>query len=140
MKRALTLLATAFALSGCSGEPAGTKARLSQQHDIVMLQATYAPVRNGQSGAPVTALVVSGTISNKASQPLRCYPQSFFLTDASGNAVQPSSGYCDVPAIGPNNASAFNVTFRLLPKAPVELRFEHGDGTYEARKLDLRPR
>ena len=140
MKKLFALLAAASALSSCSGNEGGSKARLSQQHDIMLLQATYAPVRNGQSGAPVTALVVSGTISNKAARPLRCFPQSFFLTDASGNAVQPSSGYCDVPAIGPNNASAFNVTFRLPPRAPIELRFDHGDGTYEARKLDIHPR
>ena len=101
------------------------------------LRTAYAPVKNGQSGAPVDELVVSGTIANHDARPLPCGNGSFLVTNSGGDSVQPAVTWCDVPEIGVRNASAFNVTFRALPAPPVELRFEHGDGTYEARTLNV---
>ncbi|MFN2448805.1 MAG: hypothetical protein ABR508_03290 [Candidatus Baltobacteraceae bacterium] len=131
-------LCCALALTACGGTGGGTKMRLSKKHDIMMLQAVYAPVRNGTSGAPVDGLIVRGTIANKDTRPLACRGDSFVLTDRTGNGEAPSTAWCDAPAIGPHNASAFNVTFRTIPAPPLELRFQHGDGTYEARALDIR--
>jgi len=136
---ASALAAAAIALSGCAGEGAEHRARPSAEQDISLLQASLAPVRTGVSGAPVNALVVSGTITNTGSTPLRCRAASFLLIDDNGNAFMPKTQWCDVPAIAPRRSAEFSATFTLTQQAHLQLRFEHPDGTYEAHKLKVPP-
>ncbi len=139
MRVLAALLAAAFVLAGCTGNSAQQhRARRSASDDLSAIQATNAPVRNG-SGAPVDALVVSGTITNTSAAPLRCRATSFLLVDENGNAYAPSSQWCDVPAIGPSQSAGFSATFRAPQTPHLELRFEHPDGTYEAHALHLPP-
>ena len=138
MRAAAALLAAAFVLAGCASSGAQHKARRSASDDLSAIQATNAPVRNG-SGAPIDALVVSGTITNTGSSPLLCRATSFLLVDKNGNAYAPSAQWCDVPSIGPSRSAGFSATFRAVQKPNLELRFEHPDGTYEAHALHFPP-
>ncbi len=134
MRAAAALLAAAFVLAGCASGNTQHKARRSASDDLSAIQATTSPVRNG-SGAPIDALVVSGTITNTGSAPLRCRATSFLLVDQNGNAYAPSAQWCDVPSIGPSLSAGFTATFRAPQTPNLELRFEHPDGTYEAHPL-----
>lgn len=137
MKRVALLLCAAL-LCGCSG--GGSESRNAgggQYKYLALVQATYGPARNGKSGAPVDALTISGTISNKSKTGVGCNGQAFILTDAGGESFTPVSASCEVPEIAPNNAAAFSVVFRTPMRAHMRLHFEHDDGTYEIRDLQL---
>lgn len=134
MREVVALIAAAFVLTGCSGSGAQHHAQRSASDDLSAIQATSTPAFNG-SGAPIDALVVSGTITNTSSTPLRCRATAFLLVEENGNAFAPSSQWCDVLLIGPSHSAGFSATFRA-PQAPhLQLRFVHPDGTYEAHSL-----
>lgn len=138
MKRIALLLSTAV-FCGCSGGSSSDShaAGGSQYKYLALVQATYGPARNGKSGAPVDALTISGTISNKSKTEVGCNGQAFILTDAGGESFTPVSTSCEVPEIAPNNAAAFSVVFRTPMREHMRLHFEHDDGTYEIRDLQL---
>ncbi len=121
MRAALVVAAAAFALAGCAG--AGNhRARLAAHADLSALQTSLIAVRNGASGAPVNGLLVSGTITNTGPAMLRCRLSAFLLIEENGNAVAPSSQWCDVPAIAPTRSARFSATF----PQPAQLRVECG--------------
>lgn len=97
-------------------------------------------MRTGSTGAPLVGLVISGTITNDGRAPLRCSPSEFVLVNARGNNdVSPSAQYCLVPTIAPQQSSYFSATFAAAPGDNLQLRFEHGDGSYEIHDLAVPP-
>lgn len=137
MKAVALLLCTAL-LCGCSGGGESSKSAGGAKYKyLALVQATYGPARNGKSGAPVDALTISGTISNKSKANVGCNAQAFILTDAGGESFTPISASCQVPEVAPNNAAAFSVVFRTPMRDRMRLHFEHDDGTYEIRDLQL---
>lgn len=127
-------------LAGCAG---GTDAhrggRLSKQQYLSAIQAVPAPMRTGQTGAPMVGLIVSGTITNDGRAPLRCSASEFVLVSASGSDVAPSGQFCATPIIPPQQSSYFNATFPAPPRDDWQLRFEHFDGSYEIHDLAVPP-
>lgn len=139
MRIACAFALAAIALASCAGDGAQHRARLSSEQDLSFIEASRAPVRTGVSGAPVNALVVSGTITNTGSVPLRCRPTAFLLVDPNGNAVTPKTQWCDVPSIAPRRSAGFTATFMDAPQDHLQLRFMHPDGTYEAHRINVPP-
>lgn len=138
MRLVAVVASAALLLSACA-QGSQHHARVSAHPALSSIQAMPAPIRNGTSGAPTQGIQVSGTITNTGSTSLRCRPTEFFLVDAQGNAIAPSSQWCDLPAIAPQQSGTFNATFPISPTAHLELRFEHPDGTYESHPLTLPP-
>jgi hypothetical protein len=136
--RLAAALGAALVLAACAQESQHS-ARVTAHPAITELQVMPAPIRNGASGAPTRGVMISGTITNTGSTALRCRPTEFLLVDASGNAIAPSSQWCDVPSIAPQQSGTFNATFPTTQTAHLQLRFEHPDGTYEAHKVALPP-
>ena len=139
MRRAGALFAAILLFSGCSGGRTQHRAHLSALQDLSEIQATRTALRNGASGAPMSGVVVSGTITNTGSTPLRCRATAFLLLDSSGNALMPRTQFCDVPSIGPHRSAGFSATFTTTDPAQLQLRFEHPDGTYETHALIVPP-
>ncbi len=133
MTRAATVLLVLVA--ACASQRVGSGNHVAAHQEITALKTVFAGAKNGASGAPVDALVISGAVTNKGGSPMHCGPDLFLLIDRSDNAFPPSTGSCDVPTIGPGRVSVFNITFKTLPSAPLELRFEQNDGTYEAHAI-----
>lgn len=139
--RVAAVLATLVVLTACAG---GTSTHrggtLSKKQFLSAVQAVPAPMRTGSTGAPIVGLVVSGTITNDGTAPLRCTASAFVLVSpSSGNDVAPSTQFCAVPTIAPQQSSYFNVTFAAAPRNDLRLRFEHGDGSYEIHDLAVPP-
>lgn len=126
-------------LAACGGASHSASTHRSATADLVLVQASYGPARYSKVGAPIDALTVSGTISNKGSAALACDLGAFIVTDASGASFTPVSASCQVPQIAPGGVSSFSATFRTPLRARMELHYEHGDGTFEQRDLHLRP-
>lgn len=139
MRRAGALFAAILLFGGCSGGRTQHRAHLSALQDLSEIQATRTALRNGASGAPISGVVVSGTITNTGSMPLRCRATAFLLLDSSGNALMPRTQFCDVPSIGPHRSAGFSATFTTTDPAQLQLRFEHPDGTYETHELIVPP-
>lgn len=139
--RAAGVLAALVLLAGCAGGGSAHRGgTLSKQHYLSAVQAIPAPMRTGSTGAPMVGLVVSGTITNDGSAPLRCSASEFVLVStSSGDDVAPSAQFCAVPAIAPQQSSYFSVTFAAAPRDDLQLRFEHGDGSYEIHDLAVPP-
>jgi hypothetical protein len=125
-------------LAACAAQP-HPAARLTAHAAITALEASAAPVRNGQSGAPVRGVRVSGTITNTGHETLRCRPTAFLLVDGNGEAIAPVWQSCDVPVIAPEQSGTFSAVFSTMQTAHLQLRFEHPDGTYESHALTLPP-
>lgn len=88
----------------------------------------------------MVGVVVSGTITNDSRAPLRCSPSEFVLVTTNGdNDVAPSSQFCMVPTLAPQQSSYFSATFPAAPRDDLQLRFEHGDGSYEVHDLAVPP-
>lgn len=127
-------------LAGCAGGgDAHRGGQLSKQQYLSALEAIPAPMRTGQTSAPMVGLVVSGTITNDGRTPLRCSPSEFVLVSSSNGEVAPSAQFCAVPSIAPQQSTYFNATFNAPPRDDLQLRFEHGDGTYEIHDLAVPP-
>lgn len=88
----------------------------------------------------MVGVVVSGTITNDGRAPLRCSPAEFVLVNSQAqNDVAPSSQFCLLPSIAPQQSSYFSATFAAAPGDDLQLRFEHGDGSYEIHDLAVPP-
>jgi hypothetical protein len=125
-------------LTACASQPHAA-ARVTAHPAITSLQASSMAVRSGQSGAPVRGVHVFGTITNTSDETLRCRPTAFLLVERNGDAIAPTSQWCDVPAIAPQQSGTFSANFPTMQTAHLELRFEHPDGTYESHALTLPP-
>lgn len=131
-----TALAVLCACSGGQAERGGT---LAKTQYLSAIQAMPAPMRNGSSGAPTVGLVVSGTITNGGTTPLRCSRTAFVLVRSGDGDVIPSAEFCALPSIAPQQSAYFNATFAAPPRDDWKLRFEHGDGSYEIHDLFVPP-
>jgi hypothetical protein len=141
VRKTALVLAAAALLTGCAnGNAAQQRAgRLSKVQYLSALEVIPAPMRAGSSAAPVEGLVISGTITNDGTSPLQCSVAEFVLVRPGGDAVIPSSQFCAVPSIAPQQSSYFNATFAATPQDDLRLRFEHGDGSYELHDLVVPP-
>lgn len=137
MRRAAALVATIL-IAACSNAGA-QKARVASQDDLSAIQAVQRSARNGKSGAPVTVVFVTGTITNTGTSAMTCSATSFVLVDARGNATAPSTQWCDLPSIAPKQSAFFNATFAATSTDNAQLRYVHPDGTYEVHDLILPP-
>lgn len=126
----------AIALAACSGHV--HRARIAAHDDISAIQALPSHLPS-KGAAPMTGITVSGTITNSGRQPLRCSAISFLVVDHGGNAISPTSEYCDMPAVAPNRSGYFSATFDTRPSENLQLRFEHPDGSYETHELTVPP-
>lgn len=134
------MLGTLVLLAGCAGGGSAHQGgQLSRQQYLSAVQAIPAPMRTGSTGAPMVGVVVSGTLTNDSEAPMRCSASAFVLVSSSGNDVAPSSQFCAVPTIAPQQSSYFSVTFAAPPRDDLQLRFEHGDGSYEIHDLAVPP-
>jgi hypothetical protein len=139
VRGSLAVLLTLFALAGCAGGGSQQRGgRLSKEQYLSALQALPAPMRTGSTGAPVVGLVVSGTITNGGKTPLRCSTSAFVVISSSDD-VAPSAEFCAMPLLAPAQSTYFNASFPTAPRDDLQLRFEHGDGTYEVHALIVPP-
>jgi hypothetical protein len=136
--RTATILAALMLLAGCGGgeHRGGT---LSKEQYLSAIQVVPAPMRTGATGAPIVGLVISGTLTNDGNTPLQCSRSEFVLVRSNDNDVAPSGQYCESPSVAPQQSTFFNATFAAPPRDDWQLRFEHGDGTYEVHDLAVPP-
>lgn len=137
--RAAVLLAVALVITGCSGGTAQRGGQLSKQQYLSALEVVPAPMRTGATGAPIIGLVVSGTITNDGKTPMQCSRSSFVLLHHGDSDIPPASQFCGLPSIAPQQSTYFNATFAAAPRDDWQLRFEHGDGSYELHDLIVPP-
>jgi hypothetical protein len=124
-------------VAACSGNT--RHAAVSAHDELSALQAVPVRVRTSAAAAPVGGLAVSGTITNNGRRPLRCSALALYVVDPNGNAVAPASQFCDVPSIAPDQSGYFSATFDTQRTEDLQLRFEHGDGSYETHDLIVPP-
>ena len=139
MRRIAALFILAGALGGCAGGNGAQHGHLSKVEYLSALEVIPAPMRTNSSAAPVEGLVVSGTITNEGSSPLQCSTAEFVLMRTGGPDVIPSTQFCAVPSIAPQESAYFNATFATAPRDDLQLRFNHGDGSYELHDLVVPP-
>lgn len=137
--RILAALAVLALLAGCAGGTSQRAGRLSKVQYLSAVQVIPEPMRTSGSGAPIVGLVVSGTITNDGATALQCTHADFVLVRAGDNDVAPTGEFCAEPSIAPQQSTYFNVTFAAAPRDDWQLRFEHGDGSYEIHQLDVPP-
>jgi hypothetical protein len=136
--RIAAILAALTLLAGCgAGEHRG--GTLSKQQYLSAIQVVPAPMRTGATGAPIVGLVISGTLTNDGNTPLQCSRSEFVLVRSNDSDVAPSGEYCESPSVAPQQSTFFNATFAAPPRDDWQLRFEHGDGTYEVHDLAVPP-
>lgn len=138
--RLASILAVLVLLAGCSG--AGGEHRggtLSKQQYLSALEVIPAPMRTSATGAPIVGLSISGTLTNDGSTPLPCSRSAFILVRSGDNDVPPSAQFCQTPTLAPQQSTFFNATFAAPPRDDWQLRFEHGDGSYEIHDLAVPP-
>jgi hypothetical protein len=126
-------------LGGCSGGSAKLGGTLAKQQYLSAIEAVPAPMRTGATGAPMVGLVISGTITNDGASPLHCSPAEFVLVQNGGDGVAPSSEFCTLPSVAPRQSTYFTASFPQAPRDDLQLRFEHGDGSYEIHDLAVPP-
>jgi hypothetical protein len=141
VRKTALFIVFAFALAGCAGGRAAQQrsGRLSNVQYLSALEVIPAPMRNGSSGAPLEGIVVSGTLTNDGSSPLQCSANVFVLVRPSGEGIIPTSQFCAVPSLAPQQSTYFNATFAAAPRDDLRLRFDHSDGTYEVHDLVVPP-
>lgn len=127
----------ALLLAGCAN--GARHAQVAAQDDLSGLQTVPTQVRTNGTGPAVSALAVTGTITNAERQTLKCSSIEFFVVDKSGNAVAPVAKYCDVPILPHGSSGYFSATFQTQETGGLQLRLEHADGTYEAHELAVTP-
>jgi hypothetical protein len=138
--RIAAVLAICIVLAGCaSGGDTQRAGRLSKQQYLSAIEAMPAPMRTGSTGAPIVGLAISGTLTNDGKVPLHCSSAAFVLVRAGDGDVTPTGEFCTVPSIAPQQSTYFNVTFAAPPRDDWQLRFEHGDGSYEIHDLAVPP-
>ena len=136
--RKIVLFLLVGVLGGCASGNASQHGHLSKVEYLSALEVIPAPMRTNSS-APVEGLIVSGTITNDGDTPLKCSAVEFVLMQAGGTDVIPSTQFCAVPSIAPQESSYFNATFATAPRDDLRLRFNHGDGSYELHDLVVPP-
>lgn len=124
-------------LAACAG--ATGHARRSAHDDLSAIQTAPAQLPGAHSGAPTDGLIVSGRIANPNASVLRCRSVELLLVAPNGDATAPSEEWCDLPQIAPNGTGYFSAIFPAPSSLPVQLRFEHPDGSYEAHALNIPP-
>jgi hypothetical protein len=123
--------------SGCSTAGKST-ARPALHTDLSAIEAIGGTaVRNGASGAPIAGVTVTGTLTNTDARAMRCTTSAFLLSAGTENPVTPSSAWCALPSIAPNQSTAFSATFATTARTHLQLRFEHPSGTYELHQIVL---
>lgn len=127
-------------LAACSEAQTNRGGHLSKQQYLSAIQAVPAPVRTGVSGAPMIGLVISGTITNAGDAALLCSRSSFVLIRTGDGDIAPLAQFCTTPTVAPQQSTYFNATFAAPPRDDWQLRFEHGDGSYEIHSLAVPPR
>jgi hypothetical protein len=137
--RIAAILAVTLLLVGCAGGGTQRGGELSKQQYLSALEAIPAPMRTGATGAPMVGLTISGTITNDGKTPLQCSRSAFILVRQGDGDVTPAGQYCALPTIPPQQSTFFNVTFAAPPRDDWQLRFEHGDGSYEIHDLAVPP-
>lgn len=137
--RIAAILTALIVLAGCGGGATHRGGQLSKQQYLSAIQVIPAPMRTGSTNAPMVGLIISGTITNGGTVPLRCSPSAFVLVRKDDGDVAPSAQFCAAPAIAPQQSTFFNATFAAAPRDDLQLRFEHGDGTYEIHDLAVPP-
>lgn len=137
--RVAAVLMILVALAGCAGASARRGGHLSKQQYLSALQVIPAPMRTGSTGAPIVGLLVSGTITNDGKTPLACSRSAFVLVRSGQGDVPPAAQFCALPSIAPQQSTFFNATFAAAPRDDWQLRFEHGDGSYEIHDLIVPP-
>jgi hypothetical protein len=137
--RATAVIIVLALLTGCASGNAAQRGQLSKVHYLSALEVIPAPMRTAGSGAPIEGLVISGTITNDGTAPLECSAGEFVLMRTGGDDVIPSSQFCAVPSIAPQQSTYFNATFAIAPRDDLRLRFEHADGSYELHDLVVPP-
>jgi hypothetical protein len=137
--RILGFLCAALLLAACSGAQADRGGHLAKEHYLSAIQAVPAPVRTGVSGAPMVGLVVSGTITNGSKTAFQCSRSAFVLVRSGDGDIAPLAEFCMTPTLAPKQSTYFNATFPAPPRDDWQLRFEHGDGSYEVHSLAVPP-
>ncbi len=137
--RVSAILAVLVLLAGCGGGGEHRGGRLSKQQYLSAIEVVPAPMRTGTVNAPIVGLMISGTITNDGATPLQCSRSAFVLVRANDGDVMPTAQFCAVPTIAPQQSSFFNATFAAAPRDDWQLRFEHGDGSYEIHDLAVPP-
>lgn len=138
--RIAPIAAICVVLAGCaSGADTQHAGRLSKLQYLSAIEAVPAPMRTGSTGAPIVGLAISGTLTNGGKVPLRCSTTAFVLVRAGEGDVMPTGEFCTVPSVAPQQSTYFNVTFAAPPRDDWQLRFEHGDGSYEIHDLAVPP-
>ncbi|MGZ3499184.1 MAG: hypothetical protein ACXVAK_16725 [Vulcanimicrobiaceae bacterium] len=123
------------AAAGCGGS--STHAHEAKNADLSAITAVATNgVRNGSSGAPVAGVIVSGTVTNTDTQPLRCSNTAFVLMSGS-DAILPASAWCAAPSLEPGQSAMFTATFASPPTGQLALQLTHPDGSYERHDLDV---
>ncbi len=121
--RAAAIPLLLFLMAGCAGGRPQSGGRLAKVHYLSAIEAVPAPMRTGASGAPIEGLIVSGTITNDGKAPLTCSPGEFVLVRAGSGDVSPSSEFCALPSIAPNQSTYFNATFAAAPRDDLQSAF-----------------
>ena len=138
--RKATALLLLLAASGCAGSSSTQKAKIAAHDDLSAIQAIQRTAHNGKSGAPMSVVFISGTITNTGTAALHCNANAFLLVDPSGNAIAPATQWCDTPSIAPQQSAFFNATFQPGGNTDnLQLRYVHPDGSYEVHDLILPP-
>ncbi len=137
--RAVFLITALAVLAGCAAQQSHGGGTLSKEQFLSALQAVPAPMKTSAGSAPMVGLVVSGTITNDGKNAMQCSPGEFVLVRDGGNDIAPSAQFCGVPSIAPQQSTYFNATFPAPPRDDWQLRFEHGDGSYEVHDLIVPP-
>lgn len=140
MRKAAALLLL-LAAGGCAGSASSSqKAKIAARDDLSAIQAIQRLAHNGKSGAPVSVVFISGTITNTGTAALHCNANAFLLVDPNGNAIAPAAQWCDSPSIAPQQSAFFNATFQPGGSTDnLQLRYVHPDGSYEVHDLILPP-
>ncbi|HKU67890.1 MAG TPA: hypothetical protein VJP85_08940 [Candidatus Baltobacteraceae bacterium] len=137
--RITAILAVSILLAACAGGGEHRGGTLSKDQYLSAIQVVPAPMRTGATGAPIVGMVISGTLTNGGAAPMRCLRSSFVLVRPAAGDVAPSGEFCTTPSIAPRQSTYFNVTFAAPPRDDWQLRFEHGDGSYEVHALAVPP-
>lgn len=136
--RARAALIAVLSLAACGGGSHHVrKAATDDLSAIEALPSSSIPL--GSSGAPITGVTVSGTITDADARLLRCRPESFLLLTPQGNAIAPVRQFCDKPVLHRGKSGYFTATFVTADLDGLRIRFEHPNGNYETHDLILPP-
>jgi hypothetical protein len=137
--RIAAIFGIVFLLTACGGGSTQHGGTLAKTQYLSALEVIPAPIKNGSTGAPMMGLVVSGTLTNGGKAPMICSRDAFVLVHGSDGDITPAAQFCTAQEIAPQQSTYFNATFAAPPRDDWQLRFEHGDGSYEVHDLAVPP-